>query len=332
MMMDMYVSIAKELLKNAHTRPVCIDVGSAGGFHPRLESIRSDMDVIGFEADPEECARLNTAARYGERHINAAIGRENEKMILELHNKRKTSSFYKTDIDRVYHFHDAGRFTPDGEISFTTRSLDVVCASEGITRIDYIKVDVEGHELAVLEGCTKTFMLAEIEVYFHPFRRGTCFFDQIMYHMRERGFILIDLRRTYWSPNRVSETRNYGAKGMLMFGDALFCLDPFLETNHSVLSTMDARARYLALLSLYGYTAEALMIIDVLKGAGLMPPDEAETFAMIIMKGSVRRKVKARLGRLLLSIEKWIQLPISVRSGLFLGEHYQSDGELGNPD
>jgi len=329
-MMDMYISIAKELLKSAHTRSVCIDVGSAGGFHPRLESIRSNMDVIGFEADSEECARLNAVAKHGDRHINAAIGRDNEKVVLEFHNKRKTSSCYKTDMNRVRYFHDAGRFTPDGEISFTTRSLDTVCASEGISRIDYVKIDVEGHELAVLEGYTGAFLLAEIEVYFHPFRKGACFFDQIMHHMRERGFILLDLRRSYWSPNRVNEIRNYGAKGLPMFGDALFVLDPFLETNYPVLSTMDARARYLSLLSLYGYTAEALMVIDVLKDKKMMPFNEAETFENIIKKGSIRRKFKLRLGRLMLFIEKWIQLPVSVRSGLFLSKYYQSDGELGN--
>lgn len=330
--MNMYAAIAKELLKSAHARPVCVDVGSAGGFQPRLGSIRSEVDIIGFDADPDECARLNAAGRHGERHINAAIGKENEKIVLELHNKRKTSSCYKTDMDRVSRFHDAERFTPDGEISFTTRSLDAVCASEGINRIDYIKVDVEGHELAVLEGCTKAFLLAEIEVNFHPFRQEACSFDQIMRHMRERGYILMDLRRTYWSPKSAGAIRNYGAKGMLMFGDVLFCLDPFLEANHSALSTTEARARYLALLSLYGYTAETLMFIDVLKSKGLMPHGEVEIFKGIIIKGSVRRKLKARLGRIMLFIEKWIQLPVAVRSGLFLKEDYQGDGELGNPD
>jgi len=328
--MDMYSAIAKELLKYAHTRPVCIDVGSAGGFHPRLESMRSNIDIIGFDADPDECARLNAIARHGERHINAAIGRENEKIVLELHNKRKTSSCYKTDMDRVRYFSDAERYAPDGEISFTTRSLDAVCASAGINRIDYIKVDVEGHELAVLEGYTKPFLLAEIEVSFHPFRKGICFFDQIMHHMRERGFILLDLRRNYWSPNKVNEIRNYSAKGFLMHGDTLFVIDPFLEANDPVLRTYDARARYLALLCLYGYTAEALMFIDVLKDKKLMPTNEAETFEAIIKKESNHRKFKLRLGRLMIFLEKWIQLPVSVRSGLFLSKHYQGDGELGN--
>jgi hypothetical protein len=117
-----------------------------------------------------------------------------------------------------------------------------------------------------------------------------------------------------------------------MFGDALFVLDPFLETNQSVLITMEARARYLALLSLYGYTAEALMVIDVLKAKGIMPFGEAEALEKIIKNGSVRRKLKLRLGRLMLWMEKWIQLPVAIRSGLSLTSYYQMDGDLGNPE
>jgi FkbM family methyltransferase len=327
-----YASIAARILRSAGARPVCLDVGSAGGFHPRLEAIRSEIDIVGFDADPDECARLNAAAAPGERHINAAIGRDGERVVLELHRKRKTSSCYKTDLDRVRRFSEAERFDPDGEVAFTTRSLDSVCAAEDIGRIDYLKADVEGHELAVFEGCTRPFLLAEVEVYFHPFRQGACSFDQIMRHMRERGLMLLDLRRTFWSPNRAAAVRNYGAKGILVFGDALFCLDPFLESSWPALSTAEARARYLALVCLYGYTAEALMFIDVLESRQVMPPEEAQVLRGFITRGAVRRKLRARLGRFLIFIERWLQLPVAVRSGLFLDLPYQADGELGNVD
>ena len=325
-------AIAKELLKNALARPVCVDIGSAGGFHPRLVSIRSEVEIIGFDADPDECARLNALAAQGERHINAAIGRNNEKIVFELHKKRKTSSCYTTDMERLSYYQDSERYMTEDKISFTTRSLDAVCASEGINRIDYIKADVEGHELAVLEGCSKTFLMAEIEVNFYPFRKGTCFFDQIMRHMRERGYILLDLRRNYWSPEDIAVKGNYGVKGIPFFGDALFCLDPFLESNLPALSTKEIRAGYLALLCLYGYTSEALMFIDVLSKKGAMPAEEAEVFKGIITRSPLRRKWKPRLRRIMLFLEKWIQFPVAVRSGLSIEGHCQGDGELGNPD
>ncbi|MCG2775796.1 MAG: FkbM family methyltransferase [Desulfobacterales bacterium] len=326
----MYVSTSLALLKEADTRLVCVDVGSAGGFHPRIEAIRSRADIIGFDANPEECARLNAAARAGERHINAVVGRENEKVCLELHKKRKTSSCYVTDMNRVRHFHDAERFTKEGTISSTTLSLDSICRSEGLDHIDYLKVDVEGLELSVLQGYTGPLLLAEAEVNFHPFRKDIPLFDEIMAEMRKRNFFLVDLRRTYWSPIKMREIRNYANKGFIMFGDALFALDPFVEANYAFLETAAARASYLALLCLYGYTAEALMVVDVLTDAGLMPADEAEKSSGIIRKKGTSRKLKARLGRPLLFAEKYVQLPISISSGLFMTDYCQADGDLGN--
>lgn len=326
-----YIRTAKDILNFGQIKPVCIDVGSAGGFHPRLEAIQSNIELIGFDADPDECARLNAENKRGRRHINAAIGRENEQVILELHHKRKTSSCYPTDIDRVAHFHDFERYAPEGEISFKTTSLDQVCASEGIDCIDFIKVDVEGHELAVLEGCSELFLLAEVEVYFHPFRKGAATFDEIMNHMRNRGYLLMDLRRNFWSPDRTGELRNFGAKGFLMHGDALFCLDPFLGENHSAFTASGSITKYLALLCLYGYPTEALMCVDIFRKKGLMPDGDATIIENIIMKYKCR-KFGFRLGRILLFLEKWIAMPVAVKSGLFLSKFYQADGDLGNSD
>lgn len=329
----MFVEAARTLLKNADTRLLCVDVGSAGGFHARLEAIRAHADILGFDADPDECARLNSEAKAGERHINAAIGRDGENLVVELHKKRKTSSCYETATERVRHFHDPDRFSKDGEVSFTTRSLDSVCAQEKLGPIDYLKVDVEGHELAVLEGYSGPLLAAEIEVCFHPFRRKIPLVDQVMQHMRQRGFLLVDLRRTYW---RATETRGSAcgaAKGLLMHGDALFMLDPFLDATGAILDSPARRAKYLALLCLYGYGSEALMTIDVLTESNIMPADEAEAAARTISEDCARHKplIQIHRGRRLLSIpEKWVQLPVAVGAGLFTGRHYWADGELGN--
>ncbi len=53
-------------------------------------------------------------------------------------------------------------------ISLTT--LDEFCAKEGIAFIDFLKVDVEGHELKVLEGATR--MLSERAIRFIQFEFG----------------------------------------------------------------------------------------------------------------------------------------------------------------
>ncbi len=326
----MYASIALDLLNHAETKLRCADVGSAGGFHPRIEAIRSCADIIGFDANPEECERLNSVAKKGERHINAAVGRENENVCLELHRKRTTSSCFPTDMERMRHFDDSDKFITEDTVSFKTKSLDSICESEGIDRLDYLKIDVEGLELAVLEGYSGPLLMVEAEVSFHPFRKGIPLFDDIMAEMRKRNFVLVDLRRTYWSPSKMREVRNYANKGLLMFGDALFVLDPFIKSNYQYLDTPSARASYLALLCLYGYTAEAIMVLDILKTAAVMTGQEGETYSRIIKKAPFRRKLKARLGRALLFAEKMIQLPVSISSGLFMTNNCQADGELGN--
>ena len=329
----MYSAAALALLERASTELVCVDAGSAGGVHPRMNAIRGRARLIGLDADHDECARLNAAAGPGERHLHAAVGRHGEHVVLELHKKRQTSSCFETDVRRVSRFRDPGRYGADGDLPMSTRSLDDICAVEDIPRIDFLKVDVEGLELAVLEGFSGPLLAAEVEVSFHPFRKNAPLFDEIMKHMRDRGFMLLDLRRTYWTPTSVTAVHNHRGKGLLMFGDALFLVDPFLERNHALLGTPDARARYLALLCLYGYAPEALMAVDVLTESGVMPREEGTTASRLIERHSSRSLPAGPwlpVRRLMVLVERLVKWPTAVRSGLALTDFYQGDGPLGN--
>ena len=324
---------AATILAAAGGRLVCVDVGSAGGFHPRFLALGSHAQLIGIEPDPAECARLQAAAADGQRFINAALGRADEEVLLHLHRKRNTSSIYATDAARVRHFDNPSRLDIEATTQLRTRSLDAVISAESLPSLDYLKADVEGHELAVLEGYSGRLLMAEIEVTFHPFRRGVPLFDDIMRHMRERGLFLLDLRRMYWSPTRRHELRNHSAKGMLMFGDALFALDPHLEENRCWFSTAADRAKYLALYCAYGYPAEALMCLDVLQATTSMEVGEYDRLRTILIRSSRSRKWgRPRIARVLLWLERWLALPVAISEGLFLNGGAQTDGELGNWD
>lgn len=190
---------------------------------------------------------------------------------------------------------------------------------------------MEGHELAVLEGYRGSLLGAEIEVNFHPFRRDVPLFDEVMAHMRQRGFMLVDLRRTFWTPRHVTDIRNFSAKGFLVHGDALFVVDPFVPVNYDVLATSDARARYLALLCVYGYAAEAMMAIDALEESNIMPSVEAAARREAVATAARRRKLPTpRIGRILLVLERMMGWPVAVAGGLFMSMFSQSDRQLGN--
>jgi FkbM family methyltransferase len=327
------MNAAATILEDAGASLVCVDAGSAGGFHPRFLAVGSRVQLIGFEPDPAECARLQANATAGQRYLNSALGRADQDVVLHLHRKRNTSSVYATDTARVGHFDNAARLDVESTVPLRTRSLDDVARSEGLPSIDYLKVDVEGHELAILQGYSGPMLMAEIEVTFHPFRKDVPLFDEVMRHMRSRGLFLLDLRRMYWSPTRRRDVRNHPAKGMLMFGDALFALDPYLEGNRRLLSTPAERAKYLALFCVYGYPAEALMCLDVLKATTSMEEPEFEQRRSAIIRTSRSRKwARPRLARLLLWLESWCSLPVAISEGLLLNDDAQTDGELGNWD
>jgi FkbM family methyltransferase len=55
------------------------------------------------------------------------------------------------------------------------RTLDGYCKEKGIAKIDLIKIDVEGHELAVLQGAKSLFARQAIEMV--QFEYGGCYVD-----------------------------------------------------------------------------------------------------------------------------------------------------------
>lgn len=323
----MSAKAALRLLALSNTRIICADVGSAEDISPQLRSILSRADVLGFDADGDECARLN-ASGSPVRHINAPIGREGEIVRFELHRSRTNSSCYPFAFDRLAHFvEDLRRYETESVIEWKTRSLDSILHEAGIPRLDYVKADIEGHELAVFEGYSGPLLLAESEVYFHPERIGMPLFDRVMAHMTARGMMLLDVRRTYWRPLGIADPDATHEKGLLANGDALFALDPFLERNQVQMRDSATLGRYLALLCLYGYRSLALLTV------GLVNPPNGDQIIATINAGFKREWFHLhRLSRLLGAIEKHMHIrgPIALYSGLTTGRRVWRDGPLGN--
>lgn len=66
-------------------------------------------------------------------------------------------------------------YTQDEREHVTVRTLDDYCAAEGITEIDFVKVDVEGHELFVFRGAERTLTTGHIGVM--QFEYGGAYID-----------------------------------------------------------------------------------------------------------------------------------------------------------
>jgi FkbM family methyltransferase len=98
---------------------------------------------------------------------------------LGLGEKDETRELYIVDegsgMNSLYARHgvDAARAIGRERISITT--IDGYCEENGIPQIDFLKVDVEGHELAVFKGMSR--MMAKGSVHVIQFEYGGCNLD-----------------------------------------------------------------------------------------------------------------------------------------------------------
>lgn len=105
-------------------------------------------------------------------------------------------------------------FASQVAVSVTIDTLDDLCAREGIDRPAFIKIDVEGAELQVLEGGkqvitdSRPLMLIEVEARHTARYQRTP--DEVTAWMFDRGYTLHTWQRG-WHPARSidSSTRNY---------------------------------------------------------------------------------------------------------------------------
>ncbi len=94
-----------------------------------------------------------------------------------------------------------------------------------IDSVDFVKIDVQGGELAILQGGEKFFkeniIGLEVEVSFAPMYINQPLFSDVDIFAREKlGLELWDIRKAYWKYKQ--KKYKTPLKGRLIFGDALY--------------------------------------------------------------------------------------------------------------
>ncbi len=140
-------------LKQRGPAPVVWDVGAnCGEYTGMVVAARPDARIWAFEPNRATHARLvaRVGGHPGVRCVNCALGREaGELELWDFENAPEGSelaTFYPDTIRR---------FSGDAKLiarSVPVRTIDELAREEGVGSIDLLKIDVEGHELACLEG------------------------------------------------------------------------------------------------------------------------------------------------------------------------------------
>ncbi len=159
-LVDRIPFLEKELfLLRRLVRPgdVCIDIGAAGGAHLFVMASRVGPTgrVLAFEPRPGSLRMLRRWVRalpVGDRVelFQLALSDADGRVPLRIPIVPTRAHFLGSTSRPDEHAAFAG--LPHREIEVPTTTLDAVVRSLGVTRVDVLKCDVEGAELAVLAG------------------------------------------------------------------------------------------------------------------------------------------------------------------------------------
>lgn len=255
----------------------CFDVGCRGGSEADLLPVAFATDAVGFEPEPEEFARLDTAA-HGEngpwhslRYVPAALAAEQGKRKLFIPTDPQSASLLQPDPSIGEKFDKPQFFTVERTATVETVGLDEAITRWDLPPPDYLKLDTEGTELEILESgakCLEGVLAIKTEVSFMPFRTGQPLARDIDRFLSECGFELMDLiRPAHWRrhgyiihPQMAPESVPY-SRGQIAHGDYLYFRSPETlgDTADGATGRRQFKAAALAMAHGYFDHAESLL-------------------------------------------------------------------------
>ncbi len=153
----------------------------------------SHKRVILFEPDAEEAERLQNY--YGSSDgiviVPVAVAGENAERQFYLTKQRSCSSLYPPNEEIQARFSGLDGLTVERVESVRTKTLDWVCESHGLPRIDLLKMDVQGAEREIIEGgrASLSDTLAIVtEASFLPLYKGQPLFAELHQSLSRLGF------------------------------------------------------------------------------------------------------------------------------------------------
>jgi FkbM family methyltransferase len=177
---------------DAYLRPgmVCLDVGANIGFHTLYMAMLAGMTgaVVAFEPEPENYRRLRDHVAGNAvkqvRCVNRAVGSS----LMDVYVNR-----IPDDTARSY----VSECAPSNMLSASAVrqvTLDRVCEVFKLERVDFLKIDAEGFEAAILHGAGKSlqqgvFKVIQIEVNKEALAQNSSSEENINATLKKNGYL-----------------------------------------------------------------------------------------------------------------------------------------------
>lgn len=232
-----------------HSPISVVDVGARDGFLGEIEDIKEFVNFLGFDADIEECDRLNKNPPEGFNSFRVApyfIGKNDEEIIFNIYNSPGDSSVYNPNPEFQRKFNSG--FGVKKSVRLKSITLQDALDGEGVLEIDLLKLDTQGSELDILkssEDLIKNIFLIESEIEITEMYAGQPLIGEFISYMSRLQFEVMYINRVF--DNR--QEYDGPARGQVTFCDVLFAKRDSLILD----APPEKIARHLILLCAYGH-------------------------------------------------------------------------------
>jgi len=235
-----------------HDPLVIVDVGARWGFNQEWKVFGDSLRVFCFEADKEECERLNASSSANVRYLPYALGGASGEAALYHTRLSASTGLYRTNWQYFSRLLNRDNAIVEKEETVRLTTLAEALRLAGVPSIDFLKLDVEGAELDVIRGAGEYVDSPRLlgvlsEFRFHPEINGSPPFWQLDAHLQKLGFRLFDMHFSHQS-RRVLPYEGladyrlpngerffaYTVHGQIMDGDVLYFRDLLVPANSSI--------------------------------------------------------------------------------------------------
>ena len=182
--------------------------------------------IIGFEIDQEVCEKMNINSREGVKYYPYALGKANERRKLYITQDPMCSSLYKPNEELLKLYNNLEVAYLKEETKIDTVSLDYFIDKHEIGNIDFIKIDVQGAELDIFQGASKTLknvLKIVCEVEFVPHYQNQPLFGDVCNHLIKHDLMFnkfLDLAGRSLKPIVMNNKLNFPSQ--YIWSDAIF--------------------------------------------------------------------------------------------------------------
>jgi FkbM family methyltransferase len=314
-----------------NTQITVVDAGARYGVHPSWKPVIDIVNFNLFEVEPIECARLTK--KYSDmKNVQVsgiALGSKEMDLKFAFREHRGLTSTFSLSDEVLRDNYKPAEFQENSSFIAKVMPLDTLFPNMDV---DFLKLDVEGAELEILNGA-ESLMATSIlgvrsEVCFSQVYKDAPLFGDLDRKIRDFDFQLVNLdyNGRGAAKNEFTLDDRYGR---LISTDAVWILPISKFTSHSDVETSQKILKQALFLTLNGATDLAIDVLDESLSLGLNLFQKSSTPTAIALKKRLALLFKSLLDKPQFTTkqitEKWSHLyqeEFPIMSGFWESDFY----------